>query len=153
MAIDVMIICAVALVAAGLLRRIGDQREFAQHTITAEELRAWLASNDEVLVVDAREPLDLLVDSVIIPGAIWLPPQQVMEDPSLLPAGKSLVFYCTCPSDKNGRAILHRALAFGFSRIKLLKGGLDGWRALGYPVEPYEKPFHLDSGNHLAVAS
>jgi 3-mercaptopyruvate sulfurtransferase SseA len=42
----------------------------------------------------------------------------------------------------------------GFSRIKFLEGGLEGWRAKGFPVEPYEKPFHLDSdsSNHLAAA-
>jgi hypothetical protein len=31
-----------------------------------------------------------------------------------------------------------------FSRLKILKGGLAGWKAKGYPVEPYEKSFHLD---------
>jgi len=42
----------------------------------------------------------------------------------------------------------------GFLRVKFLKGGLDGWRSKGFPVEPYTKPFHLDSGssNHLAAA-
>jgi rhodanese-related sulfurtransferase len=66
-----------------------------------------------------------------------------------------MVVYCTCPSDSTSRAVLHRALAMGFTRIKFLKGGLDGWRAKGYPVEPYDKPFRLDSSreSHLAVAS
>jgi len=41
---------------------------------------------------------------------------------------------------------LHRALALHFLRIKFLKGGLQGWKAMGYPVEPYQKPFHLDTG-------
>ena len=29
-------------------------------------------------------------------------------------------------------------------RIKLLKGGLAGWKTKGYSVLPYDKPFHLD---------
>jgi 3-mercaptopyruvate sulfurtransferase SseA len=32
-----------------------------------------------------------------------------------------------------------------FLRIKFLKGGLAGWKAKGYPVELYKKPFHLDT--------
>jgi rhodanese-related sulfurtransferase len=89
-----------------------------------------------VVVVDVRQPLDLLGDSVIIPGASWFAPQHVEDDPSIPPERKDLVVYCTCPSDKTSRAVLHRALAMGFSRIKLLKGGLDAWKAKGYPGDP-----------------
>jgi rhodanese-related sulfurtransferase len=32
-----------------------------------------------------------------------------------------------------------------FSRIRFLKDGLDGWKARGYPVEPYKESFHLDT--------
>lgn len=155
MAVDLAIVCVVVLVATVLLRHIGDQRELERHTIAPEALHALLASNRDVLVVDVREPLDLLGDAVIIPGAVWFAPRQVLGDPSFLPERRDLVVYCTCPSDKTSRAVLHRALAMGFSRIKLLQGGLDGWKARGYPVEPYEKSFQLDSGrsSDLAAAS
>jgi hypothetical protein len=46
-----------------------------------------------------------------------------------------------------------RAIAIGFSQIKLLEGGLDGWKAKGYPVERYEKTFHLDSGQNGYLAA
>jgi rhodanese-related sulfurtransferase len=82
-----------------------------------------------------------------IPGAKRIPPHEVMEDPSLIPRGKDTIVYCTCPSDKTSLVILHRALALQFSQIKFLKGGLDGWKAKGYPVEPYEETFHLDSAS------
>ena len=36
-----------------------DQRQIEQHRSTAEELQALLASNQEVLLVDVRQPLDL----------------------------------------------------------------------------------------------
>ena len=39
-----------------------------------------------------------------------------------------------------------RALAVGFVRIKFLKGGLEGWKAKGYPVEPFVESFRLDTG-------
>jgi len=154
MVVALTAMCIGVLLVAVKVKRVGDRRELEQHTITPEELHALLASNRDVLVVDVRQPLDLLSDPVIIPGAKWFAPRAVIDDPSLIPAQKDIVVYCTCASDKTSRAVLHRALALGFLRFKFLKGGLDGWRAKGYPVEPYEKPFHLDSdrSSHLAAA-
>ena len=105
MVVDFTIICvAVALLATtALVKRIADRLELERHTITPEELRELLASNTDAFVVDAREPLDLLGDSVIIPGAVWFAPRQVLDDPSLLPARRDLVVYCTWPNDKTNR--------------------------------------------------
>jgi rhodanese-related sulfurtransferase len=154
MFLAISIIC-VAVLAVVLAKRMRDRREMERHTITPEALQTLLASKQDVLVFDVRQPLDLLGDSVIIPGAQWLAPEEVRANPSLLPKERDLIVYCTCPSDKTSRMILHRALAMGFLRIKFLKGGLDGWRAGGFPVEPYKKPFHLNSDktDHLASAS
>jgi len=140
-------IIAFVLLIAALVRRLRDRLEMERHRITPEALHALMASNQKVLVVDVRQPLDLLGDSVIIPGAQWLSPEEVRLNPSLLPKEDDLVVYCTCPSDKTSRLVLHRALARGFLRIKFLEGGLDGWRSKGYPVEPYTKPFHLIPAN------
>ena len=155
MFLAISIICASVLLAVVLAKRMRDRRKMERHTITPEALQALLASNQDVLIFDVRQPLDLLGDSVIIPGAQWLAPDEVRANPSLLPKDRDLIVYCTCPSDKTSRIILHRALAMGFLRIKFLKGGLDGWRENGYPVVPYKKPFHLNSDktNHLANGS
>ena len=137
---------AVALLSLSVVLRIKrtrDRREMEQHSITAEELHSLLASNPDVLLFDVRQPLDLLAYPEIIPGARRIPPKEVLERPSLIPKEKEAVVYCTCPGDKTSRAILHRALAMHFSRIKFLKGGLAAWRAEGYPVEPYREVFHL----------
>jgi rhodanese-related sulfurtransferase len=125
------------------MKRVREQRELEQHSITAEELHSRLASNQEVLLFDVRQPLDLLAYPEIIPGAKRIPPKEVLESPSLIPKEKDAVVYCTCPSDKTSRAILRRALAVSFRRIKFLKGGLAAWKAKGYPVEPYQEVFQL----------
>jgi rhodanese-related sulfurtransferase len=72
-------------------------------------------------------------------------------DPSLLPKDRDSIVYCTCPSDQTSRAVLHRARAMGILRIRFLKGGLEGWKSRGYPLEPYDKPFHLSSGKSSAA--
>lgn len=140
-AIFVIMMCLLIVI---WIRRTSERREMEQHSITPEALHALLAANREVLVFDVRLPLDLLASYEIIPGAKRIPPREVLENPSLIPKEKDSVVYCTCPSDKTSREILHRALTQHFSRIKFLKGGLEGWKAKGYPVEPYNQLIHLD---------
>ena len=141
-AICVALVCLLMLI---WIKRTRSRRVIEQHSITPEALHSLLASNQEVLLFDVRQPLDLLADSEIIPGAKRIPPREILENPSLISKEKESVAYCTCPGDKTSRAITHRALAMHFYRVKFLKGGLAAWKAKGYPVEPYRESFHLDS--------
>jgi rhodanese-related sulfurtransferase len=127
------------------IKRTRDRHELEVHSITPEALHTLLTSKQEVLLFDVRLPLDLLADSEIILGATRIPPKELLENPSLIPKEKDTVVYCTCPGDKTSRAVLRRAQAMQLLRVKLLKGGLAGWKARGYPVERYEKSFHLDT--------
>lgn len=146
MAVTLIAGCVLLLLIFLWIKHLRDRQEMERHSITPESLHRLLASNEDVLLFDVRLPLDLLADSEIIPGARRLAPKEVLQNPSLIPKEKDSVVYCTCPSDKTSRAILHRALAMGILRIKFLKGGLQAWKASGFPVEPYDKPFTLDQG-------
>ncbi len=148
---------SLALIAIGLaalcllivvwMKRTRGEQTLEQHSITPEALHTLLASSQEILVLDVRQPLDLLADAEIIPGARRIPPKEVLENPSLIPREKDAVAYCTCPGDKTARTIIRRARALHFDRVKFLKGGLAAWKAQGYPVEPYLESFHLDTAN------
>jgi rhodanese-related sulfurtransferase len=146
MAVTLTTICVAVLLIGFWIKRIRDRHEMEQHSISPEALHALFRSKQPVLLFDVRLPLDLLAHSEIIPGAIRLAPEEVRQNPSLIPKDKDSVVYCTCPSDETSRGILHRAHAMGFSRIKFLKGGLAAWKEKGFPVERYETPFHLDTG-------
>ena len=143
--ICVLALCLAILVAARI-KLVRERRELEQYTIEPETLHDLLTSNDQVRVFDVRVPLDLLAYSEIIPGATRIPPKEIMENPSLIPKEEDAVIYCTCPDDKTSWEILRRARGLNFSRLKILRGGLAGWKAKGYPVEPYEKSFRLDTG-------
>jgi rhodanese-related sulfurtransferase len=93
---------------------------------------------------DLREPLEVLADSEIIPGAKRICPHKVLENPWLIPRDKAAVIYCTCSSDETSRIILQRVLSVGLARVRILKGGLHAWKAKGYAVEPYFGPVRLD---------
>jgi rhodanese-related sulfurtransferase len=134
---------AICLLTVVWMKRTTAERDMEQHSITAEALHSLLAAHQEVLLFDVRQPLDLLAYPELIPGARRIPPKEVLEKPSLIPKEKDAVIYCTCPGEKTSREVLDQALALHFSHIRFLKGGLAGWKAKGYPVEPYRDVFHL----------
>ena len=146
-------ICAVGLVLliVGIIRmkQLRDRRELEKYSIDVDELHALLELKKDIVVLDVRQPLDLLAHSEIIPGAVRVPPKEVMEQAELIPRDKDSVVYCTCVSEKTSRMVLKSALHLKFSRIKFLKGGLAAWKEKGYPVEVYDKPFHLDTAPSL----
>jgi rhodanese-related sulfurtransferase len=127
------------------MKRLRDRLELEESSIEPEGLHDLLEKHKDVLIFDVRLPLDFLAHSEIIPGATRVAPSDVVEQPSLIPKERDSVVYCTCPSDKTSRMILRRARALQFLRVKFLRGGLAGWKAKGYPVEVYNKPFHLDT--------
>jgi rhodanese-related sulfurtransferase len=143
LALTMVCVAGLCLPIAIWVKRTRDQKQMERHSTTAEELHSMLISNPELLLFDVRQPLDLLAYPEIISGARRIPPNEVLENPSLIPRDKDTVVYCTCPSDKTSRIILRRALALQFVRIKFLKGGLAAWKAKGYPVERYQEVFHL----------
>lgn len=141
-AIGIAVACVAALVWANHRR---NESELERHSISAEQLQSLLTSDQKISIFDVRQPLDLLAYPELIPGAQRIPPQEVLDQPSLIPRDKDVVVYCTCPSDKTSRTVLRRALTLGYSRIQLLRGGLAAWKAKGYSVEPYQESFRLYS--------
>ena len=119
--------------------------ELERHSISVQELHDSMSSGRDVLLFDVRQPLDLLAYPEIIPGAQRIPPEEVLENPVVIPKDKDVVVYCTCPSDKTSRMVLRRALEVGFSTIKFLRGGLAAWKDMGFPVEPYTGTFAFSS--------
>jgi len=138
--IAIAIICAIVVTWA---KRSKNQSELDRHSISVEQLQSMMVSGQEVLLFDVRQPLDLLAYPELIPGAKRIPPEDVLDKPSLIPRNEDIVVYCTCPGDKTSRMVLRRALALGFTRIKFLTGGLAAWKTKGYPVEPYRETFRL----------
>ena len=107
-------ICAVGLVVLifGIfrMRQLRNKRELEKYSIGADELHELLESKKDIVVLDVRQPLDLLAHSEIIPGARRIPPKEVMEQAEMVPKEKDSVLYCTCVSEETSRMILEYAL-------------------------------------------
>jgi rhodanese-related sulfurtransferase len=146
-----LLIAIAALVLCGGLvlffwwRRQRARRELRQSSIEPEMLYALIEGKQRILVFDIRQPLDLLAYSEIIPGSVRIPPNDLLENPALIPQNEDAVVYCTCPGEKTSLSVVNRAKEANFTRLKLLRGGLAGWKAKGYPVEPYKESFRLDT--------
>jgi rhodanese-related sulfurtransferase len=145
--VDCVAVVTVMVAGVVLFRHMQARRELAAYSVDADGLYALLNPERKVVVFDIRQPLDLLAHSEIIPGAVRVAPKEVLANPSLVPMEQDAVIYCTCPGDKTSRDILHRVLALQFRKVKMLRGGLEAWKAKGYPVERYDKAFRLDTAS------
>ena len=102
--------------------------------IEPDELKAMMDRGDNPYIVDLRHPLDLLPDPRILPGAVRLLPEELIERNSEIPRDRDVVLYCTCPSEATSAKIALSMRRFGVERIRPLRGGFDSWRELGYPL-------------------
>ena len=96
-----LILTILAIAIWGLLaviwfRRIKARREFERLSITPEALHDLLVANHNILVLDVRQPLDLLADSEIIAGAQRISPQDAEANPSLIPSDKEQIGRASC---------------------------------------------------------
>ncbi len=146
----VILICSVicALICGWVVtKRLRAKRDVEEHSIEPEALHALLSAK-KVLLYDVRQPLDFLAYPQIIPGAIRIAPKDIAEQTASFSRDQNSVIYCTGAQDDTSEMVLGKARALNFTRVKLLKGGLQAWKAKGYPVEPYMHPFQLDTIHH-----
>jgi rhodanese-related sulfurtransferase len=143
MAIGAAALCV--LIFGGItIRRLRAKRRIEASSIEPEALYELLHAK-EVLLYDVRQPLDFLAHPEIIPGATRIAPKDIAEQTASFSRDQNSVIYCTGGDDETFQMVLGKARALNFTRVKLLKGGLAGWKAKGYPVEEYKSSFHLDT--------
>ena len=126
------------------LRRVRAKRLVETHCIEPEELYELLKS-ERVSLYDVRQPLDFLAHPEIISGATRIAPKDIAERTSDLPRDHNSVIYCTGSDHETSHMVLEKARVLKFTQVKLLKGGLEAWKARGYPVEAYMESFELDT--------
>jgi rhodanese-related sulfurtransferase len=133
----------VFVIAAFATVRLRAKADLEDNSIEPDELHALL-NKGEVLLFDVRQPLDVLTYPEIIPGAIRIPPKDAAALSASYSRDEEAVLYCTGVDDKTGVMVLGKVRALNFTRVKLLKGGLQAWKQKGYPVEQYTESFQLD---------
>ena len=104
------------------------------NSISATELKSVLDGSSPPVVVDVRKEAAFAESGLVLPSAIWVPPQDIREAADGL-AGRIVVVYCV-----HGHEVSQGACASlrgqGVEAL-CLAGGFEGWRDAGFPVEPF----------------
>ena len=123
--------------------RVYRQRAFLRQVrgakIEPEDLKSMLDAGEDVYIIDLRHPLDYLPDPRRLPGAVLFKPDTLVAEGDRIPRDRDIVLYCTCPSDATSARTALRLRSLGIYRVRPLHGGYEGWRKLGYPLEPMEQ--------------
>ncbi len=73
-------------------RRFLSQLRIAR--ITPEELKTKLDSGAEVTIIDVRHPFEFEAEPLTIPGALYLPLEELQKDPPRIDPRREVVLYC-----------------------------------------------------------
>jgi membrane protein DedA with SNARE-associated domain/rhodanese-related sulfurtransferase len=98
---------------------------------------ATAQGNTPPFIVDLRHPLDYLPDPRVLPGALRIGPNELTQHQEIIPRDRDVVLYCTCPSEETSAKVAMQLHRFGIYRVRPLRGGFDGWKTLGYPLQDY----------------
>ncbi len=98
------------------------------------------SGNVAPFIVDLRHPLDYLPDPRVLPGAVRIGPSEIEQRNKEIPRDRDVVLYCTCPSEETSAKVAMKLQKLGIYRVRPLRGGFDGWKDAGYPLDDYVEP-------------
>ena len=92
--------------------------------LTTAQLREWMKSSKEFMLVDVREPLEREAFSI---GGSLIPLGEIMSAQGSLRKDMPVVLYC----EKGIRSAIaiQRLEALGFENLYNLTGGMKAWRS------------------------
>ncbi len=133
-AFGLVILVAIGIVIGRLVRQQQFLRKIRTLRIEPTELKAMMDRGEDLYIIDLRHPLDILPDPRVLPGAVCLPPNELITRNAEIPRDRDIVLYCTCPSEATSARVALSMRRFGIERIRPLRGGFDGWKEQGYPL-------------------
>ncbi|HEY2347130.1 MAG TPA: rhodanese-like domain-containing protein [Xanthomonadaceae bacterium] len=98
--------------------------------ISPVELYAMIEASAAPVVLDVRSPARREATGWI-PGAIRVTTLDEARDFS----ASEVIVYCDCPNEASAAVLAHELRRLGFTRVRPLAGGFEGWRAAGHPVD------------------
>jgi len=117
------------LARAGLDPQESPQVEF----ITAEELKAQIAKNQPLTIIDVRSNYGSGNDERKIAGAFHVKLRRLRSRLAFAPLkdaprDRQVVTYCACPSDEASIRAAQLLIEAGFKRVRVLRGGWVAWQ-------------------------
>ena len=112
-----------------LLRELGIPR------MAAYELEELIERGMAPLVIDVRSAPGRYSEPRQIPGATWLPVEDLRTGVDGVPMDREIVLYCNCPNEVTAARAARLLAAKGFLRARPLAGGLGAWVSAGRLTE------------------
>ena len=103
--------------------------------ITAEELKAKIAKNQPLSVVDLRAQSSFEQSDTRIKGSFHARVRRVAYQLRETPRDREVVTFCACPADEAAILAARSLLEHGFKKVRVLKGGWKAWLEAGGQVE------------------
>ncbi len=129
----------VGLLVAWLLYRAARRHAFLRSLrmarIGVEDLWSLINSGNAPVILDVRSALQQATHGRI-PGARTWTALDGGPQAADLPPDQEVVLYCACPNEVSAARIAKQLKAAGFRHVRPLAGGIEAWRAAGYPLEP-----------------
>jgi NhaP-type Na+/H+ or K+/H+ antiporter len=102
--------------------------------ISVTDLATLLAGSHPPIVLDVRTQTQYDADAEQIPGSLRAAPDQIEAWADKESRARSVVTYCSLPSEATSACVARQLIALGFDAAAL-EGGYSAWRAT-QPVEP-----------------
>jgi rhodanese-related sulfurtransferase len=109
-------------------------KEKAYGTVTPDTINTELIENPDLFVIDVREPSELEANGHV-PGAVNIPVKTLADNPALLPADLDAPIVVYCKSGTRSTWAWTILSALGYTNVRNMAAGFDGWLAAQLPSE------------------
>lgn len=113
--------------AEGMLSSMPDDWFTVKDVAAEKEIAAGVP-----LVIDVREPAEFAAEHIL--RAKSIPLRLLLKNTEALPADKAAPILVYCKTGHRGAVALAVLRMVGYSNVRSIYGGLDGWKAAGFPV-------------------
>jgi glyoxylase-like metal-dependent hydrolase (beta-lactamase superfamily II)/rhodanese-related sulfurtransferase len=114
------------------VQRVVQSGEEVQN-ITPAELFELLGNGSRPLLLDVREPMELVIYGAI-EGVQNISVRVLKTETGKLPRDKNSDIVCVCQSGSRSLEASHYLQQIGYTRVRNLVGGTSGWIKAGFPV-------------------
>lgn len=98
--------------------------------ISPPEVAEMLEQDPDLLIVDARSKLARTGDPRMLPRSVLLEDRTFVEVLPLDAHGRTIVTFCTCPSEASAALLAEQLIKAGYRRVRVLTGGEDALATL-----------------------
>ena len=103
--------------------------------VTVDDLKARIAKNEAIMIIDVRSQSSYLASDKKIKGAIRANPRKIKWRLRDVSPDKEITLYCSSPDEEMSARAAQILLDSGFRRVRVLKGGWSAWIRAGGQVE------------------